>query len=633
MNFGFIKVGAYSPSIKVCDVDFNVEGIIKGIKEADKLGVQVLAFPELSLTGYTAGDLFYSDVLLENALKGLSKIAYATNGVKMLVFVGLPVKHDGLIYNVTAGICNGRVLAFVPKCYLPNYSEFYEKRYFSPATEQTLQIKLHDANGEYLVPLYKDILFCDKDIANFKVGAEICEDLWTPTPPSLYHTVNGARVIVNLSASPESVGRPNARRSLVKSHSSKTVCAYVYANAGDGESTTDCVFSGHNLIAENGEILAENMPFEQKLLVGDIDLDYIDFERSKVFNHNLKHSKEYITVEFSANRELSKIDRAYNKTPFIVKGEEQFALNVQANGLKKRLEHTKANRLVIGLSGGLDSTLAIIACVNAVKIANRPLSDILAVTMPCYGTTERTLDNSVKLAKALGVPIKRIDISKAVTRHLKDIDHDLVKTDAAFENAQARERTQVLMDIANMENGLVVGTGDLSELALGWATYNGDHMSMYAVNASISKTLVRNLVEYYRDKSKGKLKAVLTDILDTPVSPELLPAKDGEIAQKTEDLVGPYILHDFFLYNLIKRGFTPKKLYAVAVKTFEDQFEEQTVLKWLKTFYRRFFNQQFKRSCMPDGVKVSEISLSPRGSYKMPSDAVSTLWLQELENL
>lgn len=630
MKLGYVKVATYSPEVKVADVDFNLEGIFHGIDIAEKQGVELIAFPELSISGYTAGDLFYSKTLLDASLTALTRIAEYTRGKDLVAFVGLPVSHNGNIYNACACVCKGQILGIVPKSYLPNYNEFYEKRYFTPAKAQTETLII---NGKK-VPFGKDIIFSHKTVKSFKVAVELCEDLWTPIPPSISHTVNGARIIVNLSSSDEFSGKPSYRRNLVKTHSSKTVCAYVYANSGYGESTTDCVFSGHTLIAEDGAILGETLPFEAGLNVAEIDLDYIDYMRSKAFNQDFKElKKEYTEVEFDIESSVSEPIRVYDKTPFIKDGEEEFLLNIQAQGLRKRISHVNAEKLVLGLSGGLDSTLALIVCVRAMKLLGRSLKDIVAITMPCFGTSGRTLDNSVKLAKAYGVTLRKIEISKSVKRHLKDISHPETLHDAAYENAQARERTQVLMDYANSLNGLVVGTGDLSELALGFATYNGDHMSMYAVNASVPKTLVRRLTEYTAKNSKGKLKSTLLDVLDTPVSPELLPLANDQIKQVTEDIVGPYVLHDFFLYYFVKCGFAPKKLYFSAVRTFKGEFDEATILKWLKTFFRRFFSQQFKRSCLPDGVKVSEISLSPRGAWKMPSDAVSTLWLKELEEL
>ena len=635
MNLGYVKVGACTPEIKVADVEFNLQSIKKGIDVALNKGVHLVTFPELCVTGYTAGDLFYSDTLLAAAKRALVDIAKYTTGKNIIVFVGAPVKKDGLIYNVCVGISDGVILGVVPKSYLPDYDAFNEKRYFTPATDEFDYIRFVDFDDQDdEIPFSKNIIFADEKNQALKISAELCEDLDAVVPPSISHAINGARIIVNLSASSENSCKPLQRKTLIKNHSLKTVCAYVYANAGDGESSTDCVFSGHNIIAENGQVLAESEFYENGLTVSEIDLGAIDYERSKTFNQQFDLlKKEYCYVGFSVDTSDLKLTRIYDKAPFINDGEEDFLINTAAQGLKKRIEHTHAGKAVIGLSGGLDSTLALIVAVRAVKLLNRPATDVLAITMPCFGTSSRTLDNSIKLVKAFGVTLKKIDVTKSVMRHLKDINHPIDVHDAAYENAQARERTQVLMDVANMCNGLVVGTGDLSELALGWATYNGDHMSMYAVNASVPKTLVRHLVEYIAKNGKGKLKSVLLDILDTPVSPELIPSDNDTIKQVTEDIVGPYILHDFFLYMMIKRGFTPEKIYYAAVNTFKGEFDKDTILKWLKTFVRRFFNQQFKRSCVPDGVKVSEISLSPRGSYRMPSDAVSKLWLEELEKL
>ncbi len=593
MKNGYIKVATFTPTIKVADVEFNTKNILSAIKQADEKGVQLLTFPKLSITGSTCNDLFYSDTLLDGAKRSLIEIANSTKDIPMLVFVGLPLKVNGNIYEVCAGVWDGAILGFIP-------------------SEDARDIYV-DVNGEQVL-MSNNLIFCDTENSSFKVSASALDE---------------ARIIVDLNADPEYSNQIQKRRDFVRDTSDTLTCVYCYSNAGDGESTTDYVFSGHSLIAENGEILNQTKPFENGFCIADVDLEYIDFKRSRFV---CQDDNDYVYVDFSASRNNS-LERVYDKTPFIKADEEELLLEIQAQGLKKRLEHTYSKTAVIGLSGGLDSTLAILVAVKAIKLLNKPTSDVLALTMPCFGTTSRTLENSIKLAKALGVTIKKIDISKSVKSHLKDLNHPLDLHDATYENAQARERTQLLMDIANMYNGVVVGTGDLSELALGWATYNGDHMSNYAVNASIPKTLVRHLVEYVANNSKTKLKSVLLDILDTPVSPELLPAVDSEISQKTEDLVGPYILHDFFLYNMFKRGFTPKKTYYVAIKTFEGQFDEKTILKWLKTFVRRFFMQQFKRSCMPDGVKVTEISFSPRCGLDMPSDAVSKLWLDELENI
>ena len=642
MKYGFIKTAAITPEIKVADTEFNAEQIICLIEKAEKAGAELTVFPELSVTGYTCGDLFYSDVLLNGALKALKEIADGTKDKKMLVFVGLPVKINGLIYNVAAAVNQGEVLCLIPKTRLPNYNEFYEKRWFAAWKQgidgQTVVAPYFDKP----LTVYRNVVFKDKTESRFMVSAEICEDLWAADSPSVSHAESGANIIVNLSCSDETVGKAEYRRNLITVQSAKLSCAYVYADAGEGESTTDLVFAGHNLIAENGTLLNESKLFDNSMITADIDVGFLDYERSKIFNSDLTGEEipagSYRTVYFDGYKGSDNLERVFSKTPFVPEdsaalyGRAELILEMQAEGLKKRIKHTSAKTAVIGLSGGLDSTLAILVAVKAMGKLNRNLKDIIAVTMPCFGTTSRTFDNTVKLAKSLGVTLKKVDITKSVIRHLKDIKHG-GNTDTTYENAQARERTQVIMDIANMTGGLVVGTGDLSELALGWATYNGDHMSMYGVNSSVPKTLVRYIVRHYADASRGKLKAVLYDILDTPVSPELLPPTDGEIAQKTEDIVGPYILHDFYLYNMLRRGYSPKKIYFVAKKTFKCEFDNQTILKWLKIFIKRFFAQQFKRSCVPDGVKVGSVALSPRGDLRMPSDAVCSLWLNELEEL
>ena len=642
MKYGFIKAAAITPEIKVADTEFNAEQIIGLIEKAEKAGAELTVFPELSVTGYTCGDLFYSDVLLNGALKALKEIADGTKDKKMLVFLGLPVKINGLIYNVAAAVNQGEVLCLIPKTRLPNYNEFYEKRWFAAWKQgidgQTVVAPYFDKP----LTVYRNVVFKDKTESRFTVSAEICEDLWAADSPSVSHAESGANIIVNLSCSDETVGKAEYRRNLITVQSAKLSCAYVYADAGEGESTTDLVFAGHNLIAENGTLIKESKLFDNSIITADIDVGFLDYERSKIFNSDLTGEEipagSYRTVYFDGYKGSDNLERVFSKTPFVPEdsaalyGRAELILEMQAEGLKKRIKHTSAKTAVIGLSGGLDSTLAILVAVKAMGKLNRNLKDIIAVTMPCFGTTSRTFDNTIKLAKSLGVTLKKVDITKSVIRHLKDIKHG-GNTDTTYENAQARERTQVIMDIANMTGGLVVGTGDLSELALGWATYNGDHMSMYGVNSSVPKTLVRYIVRHYADASRGKLKAVLYDILDTPVSPELLPPTDGEIAQKTEDIVGPYILHDFYLYNMLRRGYSPKKIYFVARKTFKGEFDDQTILKWLKIFIKRFFAQQFKRSCVPDGVKVGSVALSPRGDLRMPSDAVCSLWLNELEEL
>ncbi len=628
MDLGYVRVCACSPKIKVGDTAYNASKIIKEIEKAEKQSVNVLVFPELSITGATLGELFFQKSLLEGAKKALKDIAQSTIGKNLITFVGLPLKKDGLIYNVCAGISNGAILGIVPK---KNSNDIFAKDE-KQLSYYCLDSLKGDKDNEILFG--SDIIFADATVSAFKIAVEFGNESYGVFPPSSKLAVAGARIIIRPSAIEEYSGSSENATNQIIANSKNFVCAYVSANAGEGESTTDYVFSGHNVICENGNVLLENKPFDGNAITADVDLESLDFERAKKFNEKLGGLEiRCHLIGFSVDIDGLKSERKYERLPFIKVGEEERLISIQANGLKKRIEHTHAKTAVLGLSGGLDSTLALIVAVKTMKLLNRPAKDILAITMPCFGTSSRTLENSIKLAKVYGVTLKKIDITKSVKRHLKDIKHPETVHDAAYENAQARERTQVLMDMANMCNGLVVGTGDLSELALGWATYNGDHMSMYAVNASVPKTLARHLVEFTAENSKGKLKAVLYDILDTPVSPELIPSNDDTIKQVTEDIVGPYILHDYFLYSMIKRGFSPKKIYYTAINTFKGEFDKETILKWLKIFVRRFFNQQFKRSCMPDGVKVTEISLSPRGGWVMPSDALSTLWLDELENL
>ena len=634
MKYGYIKAGACTPEIKVADVAFNVDSIKKCMDKARFERVELLVFPELCITGYTCGDLFYQETLLGSALAGLKAIVDYSAGKSVFMFVGLPFKKDNLIYNVAAAVSGGKVLGLIPKTYLPNYNEFYEKRYFAPCPEENETISLFG----YPVPFGRKIIFRERSQKNFTVAAEICEDLWAVAPPSTAHALAGANIIVNLSCSDETVGKAEYRRSLVKSHSARLVSAYVYADAGSGESTTDNVYAGHNLIAENGSVLAESKLFENGMTVGEIDLDYLSFDRAKLYNQQFATDGGYAFIEFASRNETTEPTRTFDKTPFVpadknaLEDRAKLILDMQAEGLKKRIAHTGAKTVVVGLSGGLDSTLAALVAVNAMKKLKRSPKDVIAVSMPCFGTTERTLKNASKLASSLGATFKKVKIEKAVARHLKDIKHEGA-LDVTYENAQARERTQVLMDIANMTGGIVVGTGDLSELALGWATYNGDHMSMYGVNASGPKTLVRHVVSYSAYHSRGRLKSVLEDVLDTPVSPELLPPENGVISQKTEDIVGPYELHDFFLYHFIRRGSSPRAILAAAVRSFAGVYDGATVLKWLKVFFKRFFAQQFKRSCLPDGVKVGTVALSPRGDWRMPSDAEAKLWSEELDSL
>ena len=639
MRDGFIKVAAGTPKIRVADCRYNAEQIFTMMREADKQGVKALCLPELCLTGYTCGDLFLQDTLLCGAEEGLQTILEATRNLDMVTVLGLPVrcKWDNKLYNCAAVIQSGEILGLVPKTYLPNYGEFYEQRWFASGAGVETSV---DLCGE-TVDMDAAGLFACETVPNLVLGVEICEDLWATEPPSARLARGGATVILNLSASNELVGKSGYRRNLVVGQSGRLVCGYVYADAGEGESTTDLVFTGHNMIAENGALLAERR-FATGLTISEIDVDRLAYERRRMTTFNGQRQADLWRASFSLPLEETRLTRAVSPAPFVPVDAEDRAercneiLKIAALGLKKRLEHTGARTAVVGLSGGLDSTLAILITAVAMKLLDRPASDIIAVTMPCFGTTDRTRDNAVELAERLGATLKRIDIGSAVKVHFKDIGQSMEDHSVTFENGQARERTQVLMDIANQNGGLVIGTGDLSELALGWATYNGDHMSMYGVNAGIPKTLVRHLVAFVSD-DKGsedpRLSAVLDDILDTPVSPELLPAIEGKISQKTEDLVGPYELHDFFLYYAIRWGFPPRKVFRLAEHALGRTYDRATILKWLNSFYRRFFTQQFKRSCLPDGPKVGSVTLSPRGDWRMPSDAVAALWLEELEGL
>ena len=618
MRDGFIKVAAGTPKIRVADCRYNAEQIFTMMREADKQGVKVLCLPELCLTGYTCGDLFLQDTLLCGAEEGLQTILEATRNLDMVTVLGLPVrcKWDNKLYNCAAVIQSGEILGLVPKTYLPNYGEFYEQRWFASGAGVETSV---DLCGE-TVDMDAAGLFACETVPNLVLGVEICEDLWATEPPSARLARGGATVILNLSASNELVGKSGYRRNLVVGQSGRLVCGYVYADAGEGESTTDLVFTGHNMIAENGALLAERR-FATGLTISEIDVDRLAYERRRMTTFNGQRQADLWRASFSLPLEETRLTRAVSPAPFVPADAEDRAercneiLKIAALGLKKRLEHTGARTAVVGLSGGLDSTLAILITAVAMKLLDRPASDIIAVTMPCFGTTDRTRDNAVELAERLGATLKRIDIGSAVKVHFKDIGQSMEDHSVTFENGQARERTQVLMDIANQNGGLVIGTGDLSELALGWATYNGDHMSMYGVNAGIPKTLVRHLVAFVSD-DKGsedpRLSAVLDDILDTPVSPELLPAIEGKISQKTEDLVGPYELHDFFLYYAIRWGFPPRKVFRLAEHALGRTYDRATILKWLNSFYRRFFTQQFKRSCLPDGPKVGSVTLSPR---------------------
>ena len=640
MRDGFISVAAGTPKIRVADCRYNAEQIFTLMREADKQGVKVLALPELCLTGYTCGDLFLQDTLLRGAEEGLQTILEATRNLEIVTALGLPVwdKWDNKLYNCAAIIQKGEILGLIPKVYLPNYGEFYEQRWFASGSGVEHGIELC---GQHVSLCTNQTFACDT-MPNLVIGVEICEDLWAPAPPSVELARKGATVILNLSASNELVGKADYRRSLVTGQSARLMCGYVYADAGEGESTTDVVFTGHNMIAENGTLLAERR-FATGLTVSEIDVGRLihDRRRTNTFTFG-KEPPEIWRCGFTLPVEETRLTRYVSPSPFVPEDAAGRAerceeiLRIASLGLKKRLEHTGAKTAVVGLSGGLDSTLALLVTALAMGMLNRPASDIVAVTMPCFGTTARTKSNAELLAERMGATLKIIDISQAVRRHFTDIGQSMENHDVTFENGQARERTQVLMDIANQTGGLVIGTGDLSELALGWCTYNGDHMSNYAVNCSIPKTLVRHLVSYVcgdKAESEPELSHVLADILDTPVSPELLPAINGQISQKTEDLVGPYELHDFFLYYAIRWAFPPRKVLRLAEHAFGRSYDRATILKWEKTFYRRFFNQQFKRSCLPDGPKVGSVTLSPRGDWRMPSDAVAVLWLEELEAL
>ena len=632
MKDGFVKVAALTSEIKVADCDFNASAIISLLSEAEKEKVALAVFPELCITGYTAGDLFYSDTLIGGAEKALKKIADYSRGKKALVFVGLPVRREGALYNCAVALSDGKILGAVPKTHLPAYNEFYEKRWFASGSGIGGEVVLCGQT----VPFGTDLVFRAENKRAFSVSAEICEDLWVANPPSVNYAFGGANIIVNLSASDETVGKAEYRRALVAMQSAKLVCGYVYADAGEGESTTDMVFSGHNIVSENGKILAESDLFKNGMISSEIDVDFLQFERSKIVRGEV--GRPLREIAFTAVGGRTALTRVYERQPFVPDCETELdkraelILDIQSNALKKRLKHTSTGAAVVGVSGGLDSCLALLVCVRAFGLLKRPLTDIVAVSMPAFGTTKRTKSNAQKLSELLGVTFRTVDVTKSVLRHFEDIGHDPLVTDVTYENSQARERTQVLMDIANSLNGMVIGTGDLSELALGWATYNGDHMSMYGVNSSVPKTLVRHLVRYEAKKTSDKrLAAVLNDILATPVSPELLPADKGEISQKTEDIVGPYELHDFFLFHFVRNGFGAGKIYRLAVRAFDKIYDRETVAKWLRIFLRRFFSQQFKRSCVPDGVKVGSVSLSPRGDWRMPSDACRALWEKELE--
>ena len=636
MIHGFIKTAVASLPLRVADCDYNAAACETAIRRAADAGVRLLVLPELCITGYTCGDLFAQETLRAGALEALDRVKRATIGKKVLTFVGVPFHYNGKLYNTAAALYNGHILGLVPKTNLPNYGEFYEVRHFTPAPDRLFYV---DVCGEKNVPFGRNLIFRDELLPAFSVGCEICEDLWSPVSPSTALALAGANIIVNPSASTAAAGKGNVRRALLTAHSTRLICAYAYANACAQESTTDLVFSGHCMIAERGRILAETESLEPDGVVSEIDVERIVTERTQ-HNTFVQMPGDYLMVPFSMEPEETKLTRHYPAFPFIPSDPEartrrcREVLTLQAAGLKKRLEHSHAKTAVVGLSGGLDSTLALLVMVKAADSLGWPRERLTAVTMPCYGTTGRTRGNAEKMARELGVSFYEIPIGEAVAVHFKDIGLPEDDRSVTYENGQARERTQVLMDLANKLGGLVVGTGDLSELALGWATYNGDHMSMYAVNAGVPKTLIRHVVaQAAEDTDNATLAATLRDILDTPVSPELLPPSEGEIAQKTEDLVGPYELHDFFLYYTVRCAFRPAKIWRMALDVFDGKYDRETLLKWLKNFYRRFFAQQFKRSCLPDGPKIGSVALSPRGDWRMPSDAWATLWLKEAESL
>ena len=637
MRDGFVKVAAVTPKIRVADTTYNAGVIVEGIREAAVAGAKVIVLPELVITGYTCSDLFLQEYLLEQAKRALGTIAEETAEVDAILFVGLPLAYNGKLYNVAAVLCRGEVLGFVPKTYLPNYNEFYEARHFARGMADPVEV---DFEGE-CVPMGTRLLFVCTSLPELKIGAELCEDLWTPEPPSIRHARNGATLLVNLSASDETTGKDIYRRELVNGQSARLLCGYIYASAGDGESTQDVVYSGHNVIAENGHILKESERFGSGVICTEIDVKRIEAERRRMTTFEMAEDG-YVEVRFSLETEETALTRFIDPMPFVPGNEADRIrrcdeiLAIQAAGLKKRLEHTHCKTAVVGISGGLDSTLALLVCAKACDYLGIDRTHVIGVTMPGFGTTDRTYQNALTLMRCLGITMKEIPIRDAVIQHFKDIDHDISLHNVTYENAQARERTQILMDLANKYNGLVVGTGDLSELALGWATYNGDHMSMYGVNGGIPKTLVRVLVKWVATNGEvdAEASAALLDVLDTPVSPELLPPdENGKINQKTEDLVGPYELHDFFLYQIIRFGYHPAKILFLAEKAFAGEYDRATLLKWLKNFYRRFFIQQFKRSCLPDGPKVGALCLSPRSDWRMPTDAVSRIWMDEVEKL
>lgn len=643
MKYHFLKVCTITPKLRLADCSYNTQEIIKSLREAEKNGANLAVFPELCITGYSCADLFFQSTLIRAAEDGIKSLLKASESLEIVAIVGVPISQGGNLYNAAVVILKGKILGIVPKTHLPNYGEFYEKRWF--ATVDNLLVDSIDYAGQHCI-ISPYLTFSCTSIPYFVLGIDICEDLWSTIPPSLFHSLAGATILVNLSASNEIVGKAQYRRELIAQHSAKTKSAYLYTSSSVGESTTDLIFSGHQLIYENGYLLAESDLFSKDTTITYAHIDLERLEKERLHQTGLGQTKlmqylDYQCIPFEMLPKEIPFQRYVEPHPFVpsdeLKRKERCKdiFDIQAHGLARRMQHVKADYLVIGMSGGLDSTLAILVCLKAAKYCNLSPAAILGVTMPGFGTTDRTYQNAINLMRLLGVTMKEISIVDATRGHLKDIDHSLEARDATYENAQARERTQILMDLANKYNGLVIGTGDLSELALGWATYNGDQMSMYGVNASIPKTLVRYLIDYVAHyESEPMVQEILFDVLDTPVSPELLPPdKNGEITQKTEDLVGPYELHDFFIYYALRFGYTPSKIYFLARQAFKECYSPEVILKWLRTFYKRFFQNQFKRSSLPDGPKVGSICLSPRGDLRMPSDAHYDIWLKDLESI
>ena len=639
-ELGFIRVGAIVNKLALANPLKNADVIIKEIKKAERLGVSIVTTPELSFTGYTCGDLFLQEQLLDDSIKALEQVLNETKDIDIISILGMPLRHDNQLFNCAVVITKGKILGVIPKTYIPNYQEFYEARWFSSSKELiTEEIEIL---GQ-LVPITTNILFQDKTLKEATFGIEICEDLWTVNPPSNNHALAGATMIFNLSSSNELIGKQEYRKSLVSSQSARTISAYIYTSSGVMESTSDILFGGASMIYENGSILAENKRFELESNIITADIDVLKLANDRIKNRSFMKNtnlEEYKIIKLDIKDNIKELNREYKEYPFVPSNELERnkrceeIIEIQSTALARRLIQVGNPKCVIGMSGGLDSTLAFLVIVKAYEKLKRNPKDIIGITMPGFGTTDRTYQNSIDLVKEYGATLKEISIKDAALLHMKDIGLPETDRSVTYENIQARERTQILMDVANMENGLVIGTGDLSELALGWCTYNGDHMSMYAVNTSIPKTLVRYLVAWVKDTTDGKKKEVLQDILDTPISPELLPPDEaGNILQKTESSIGPYVLHDFYLYHFLRYGATPKKIYTLAKHTFKNSFSNEEIKKWLKIFIRRFFTQQFKRNCIPDGVKVGSISLSPRGDLRMPSDASMEAWLKELDQI